>query len=53
MTEKKIQTDEIELTKKLFEVKGENGTQLMAIHDVVYLEANGSYTKLTASTAEW
>ena len=46
MTEKKIQTDEIELTKKLFEVKGENGTQLMAIHDVVYLEANGSYTKL-------
>lgn len=43
---KKIQTDEIELTKKLFEVKGENGTQLMAIHDVVYLEANGSYTKL-------
>lgn len=46
MTENKIQTDEIELTKKLFEVKGENGTQLMAIHDVVYLEANGSYTKL-------
>ncbi len=42
----KIQTDEIELTKKLFEVKGENGTQLIAIHDVVYLEANGSYTKL-------
>lgn len=42
----KNQTDEIELTKKLFEVKGENGTQLIAIHDVVYLEANGSYTKL-------
>lgn len=42
----KIQTDEIELTKKLFEVKGENGTQLIAIHDVVYLEANGSYAKL-------
>lgn len=41
-----IQTDEIELTKKLFEVKGENGTQLIAIHDVVYLEANGSYTNL-------
>lgn len=41
-----IQTDEIELTKKLFEVKGENGTQLIAIHDVAYLEANGSYTNL-------
>lgn len=42
MTENKIQTDEIELTKKLFEVKGENGTQLM-----------GRIPNSTASTAEW
>ena len=40
------QSDMIAPKKKIFALKGENKTIILPIDEVVYLESNGSYTKL-------